>query len=341
MVSTVDILENTVKKLGELTEDGLVLTRLSKTHSTRGSGSQVQELSEEQKKWAWDDDTLPDKKGAEKHLKLTLNWVLRMVGTLVEEVKGLKMEVASLKTKEEEHKVREEEMVVKVEKVEVVEKKAESLETENDDLRQRSMKGNLIISSPSSATKASLFVRGKKDVQKNGVTVTRNETDVEMVTKLIKKKTGVQFEEREVEACHALGRSNQKEQEPTTWIIRINNLKPDSNFEILVAGMKTGRTVTSSSTTNFTDENVFLNHQITPKRSKFLKEEVKVAHRNKGIEKYLVDERGNIRVKRKKGGREDRGDRYKYYTVTNKKELNHIIDENFDYFKKNNTNNNY
>ena len=316
MVSTVDLLENTVEKLGELTEDGFVLTRLSKTHSTRGSGSQ--ELSEEQKKWAWDDDTVQGKKGEEKHLKLTLNWALRMVGILVEEVKGLKMEVSSLKTKE----------VAKAEKVEKVEKKTETLEAENDDLRQRSMKGNLIISSPSSATQKSLFVRMNKDF--NGVT--RKETDVEMVTRVIKKKSGVQFEEREVEACHALGRSNQAE--PTTWIIRINNLKPDSNFDILAAGMKTGRTVTNSGTTNFTDDNVFLNHQITPKRSKFLKEEVKVAYRNKGIEKYMVDERGNVRVKRRKGGREDRGDRFKYYTVTNKKELNFVINENFEQFNR-------
>ena len=127
------------------------------------------------------------------------------------------------------------------------------------------------------------------------------ESDVTMVTKVIKEKTGVEFLPEEVAACHPLGRATK---EPTTWIIRVQNREPNSNFDILSAGMKTGRHPTLN--TSFTGANVYLNHQITPKRSKFLKDVVKVAHRGFKIGKYMVDERGNIRVKKEKGARRTR-----------------------------------
>ena len=65
---------------------------------------------------------------------------------------------------------------------------------------------------------------------------------------------------------------------------------------------------------------VYLNHQITPKRSQFLKDVVKVAHRADRIGKYMVDERGNIRVKKVRGGKDDKGDQFRYFTVINKAE---------------------
>ena len=60
--------------------------------------------------------------------------------------------------------------------------------------------------------------------------------------------------------------------------------------------MKTGRHPTTN--TSFTKANLFLNHKITTKRSKFLKDMVKVAHRAFKMGKYMVDERGSIRVKK-------------------------------------------
>ena len=61
---------------------------------------------------------------------------------------------------------------------------------------------------------------------------------------------------------------------------------------------------------------------------------VKVAHRAFNIGKYMVDERGSIRVKKERGGKEDIGDRFRYYTVTNKEELEKVINCEFDYKKK-------
>jgi hypothetical protein len=201
-------------------------------------------------------------------------------------------------------------------------KEVESLKDQCDAQKQKSMEGNLIVSSP--ATKGSLFV--KQNIP-NG---SRLENDVEMVTRVINQKSNVMFREEEVQACHPISRG-QGGQEPTTWIIRVSNLRPNSNWALLCAGMKTGKLPGGSS---FTQANVFLNHQLTPRRSKFLQEEVKVAHKASKIGKYAVDERGNIRVKLQKGSKDDKGNQFKYFTVKNQEELTKLIERDFDYFNQ-------
>ena len=212
-----------------------------------------------------------------------------------------------------------------------VEEKIESLAIENDELRQRSMKGNLIVSSPQSDTQDTLFKR--LQVEEGGSI--KQESDVAMVTRVIQEKTGVKLHPDEVAACHPLGRATR---DPTTWIIRVHNRKPNSNYDILSASMKTGRHPVTN--TSFTRANVFLNHQITPKRSKFLKSVVKVAHRADNKGKYMVDEKGCIRVKKVRGKKEDRGDQFRYFTINNKDELEQVINSDFEYFKNKQTNNN-
>jgi hypothetical protein len=265
----------------------------------------------------WGETLLVDQtKGSEEQTAVAINWLLKICSALVDKVNDLSDKEEMVKTQVEKQEKQ-------------VEKKVESLEAECDAQRQKSMQGNLIVSSPS-GPKATEFVR--RDVTVGGVQ--RKEKDVEMVTRVIKEKSAVEFKESEVQACHPLGRGKDGK-EPTTWIIRISNLRPKSNWDTLCAGMKTGKVTTDGTTfTNFTDTNVYLNHQITPKRSKFLQEEVKVAHKNKKIGKYMVDERGQIRVKKEKGTREDRGDQFKFYTVANKEELQKVIDSNFAYFAK-------
>ena len=256
---------------------------------------------------------------------IAINWLVVLCEQLVDKVNELTSREEEVKKVQTEAKAMEERLEQKVEE------KVESLAIENDKLRQRSMKGNLIVSSPKSDIMDTLFKR--KEVEEAGSI--KKESDVTMVTKVIKEKTGVEFLPEEVAACHPLGRATK---EPTTWIIRVQNRKPNSNFDILSAGMKTGRHPTLN--TSFTGANVYLNNQITPKRSKCLKDVVKVAHRAFKIGKYMVDERGNIRVKKEKGGKEDKGDRFRYYTVTNKEELEKVINSEFDYFNNKQTNTN-
>ena len=71
-----------------------------------------------------------------------------------------------------------------------VEEKVESLAIKNGDLRQRSMKGNLITSSPKSDITDTL-IKGS----------IKMEFDVAKVTRVIKEKTGVEFLPEEVAAC--------------------------------------------------------------------------------------------------------------------------------------------
>lgn len=258
-------------------------------------------------------------KGEVQRMGTAINWLCKLCETLVDKVNELSIQGKEVVAKEEKL---EKEVEAKVEKVELA----------HDELQQRSMKGNIIVSSPSNGSKQTLFVREK--VREGGVT--RNESDVAMVSRAIRRKSLVGFEPGEVEECHPLGPKPGDGQEPTTWVIRIGNRKPGSHYATLCAGMKTGYNSTAQS--NFSKDNLYLNHQITPRKAKFLKDVVKVAFSEKKIGKYLVDERGQIRIKKVRGSKEQRGDQYNYWTVTSKEEVERVISSDFNFFKSNKKN---
>ena len=132
--------------------------------------------------------------------------------------------------------------VSKVEdEVKKVEKEVARVEVETDEARQRGMKGNLIITSST---------RDNKEVEKEGVM--KKEDNLDMILRVVKEKTGVNFKPSEVAACHPLGRrqeaaggaqggQEQVRKHPHSWILRIWDRKPGSNWEILKTGMKYGK----------------------------------------------------------------------------------------------------
>ena len=126
-----------------------------------------------------------------------------------------------------------------------------------------------------------------------------------MVLRLIEEKTGIKFPPSEVVACHPFGKKDK-----TTYILRVINRKPGSNWEALTSAMMTGEKVQK-------EVNVFLNYQLTPTRSALAKE-VRTAKQEKKIDKYSVDRNGRIKVKPKTG--EDR----RFKEVKSKSDLDRL-----------------
>ena len=125
-----------------------------------------------------------------------------------------------------------------------------------DEIQQRSMKGNLIISSPNTRGKDSLMVRREKRIGNDLI----KENDAELMVRLVKEKTGVELLLSDISACHALSKQGAN----TTYILRVTNRKPGSAWEVLSAGLLTGKN--SANGEYFTDANVFINFQLTRRR---------------------------------------------------------------------------
>ena len=223
-----------------------------------------------------DDLSLDAEEKTEKNSTVVVNWLIKLVDKLwikvAEQAEMIKFNFNRAEAKEEE--------VIKL-KEEVVE-----LRNYCDEVQQRSMKGNIIISSPNLGNgRASLM---KQLTVEGG---TRLETVTEMCCRLILKKTGVTVPDADISACHVLGRHGAD----ATYIMRIHNRKPNSAWEVLSAGMLTGK---NKQTRNYFDKdvNVFLNFQLTTARAKLL-EEVKKERKSKRITSYGVDQNGKVTVR--------------------------------------------
>ena len=111
-----------------------------------------------------------------------------------------------------------------------------------------------------------------------------------MCCRLIKLKTGVEVPLSDITACHSLGNRGTD----TSYLIKFGNRKIGSAWDILAAGMLTGRN--NSTKENFTDANVFLNFQLTKKKSE-LSKLVRLSKSERKIMKYGTDQNGRITVK--------------------------------------------
>ena len=150
------------------------------------------------------------------------------------------------------------------------------------------MKGNIIISSPQRQGKPSLMVPRQKPQNQIGRVEMENATD--MCLRLIAEKTGVEFHITDVSACHKLRGAGVD----ASYIVRIHNRRPGSAWEVLSAGLLTGKNFHTGK--HFTDKNIFINFQLTKKRGSLAKEvrDAKVAG---SIIKYGTDQNGKITVR--------------------------------------------
>ena len=111
-----------------------------------------------------------------------------------------------------------------------------------------------------------------------------------MCCRLIKLKSGVEVPLSDITACHSLGNRGTD----TSYLIKFGNRKIGSAWDILAAGMLTGRN--NDTKEAFTDANVFLNLQLSKKKAQ-LSKLVRVAKSEKKIIKYGTDQNGRITVR--------------------------------------------
>ena len=161
-----------------------------------------------------------------------------------------------------------------------------AIEKEYDEVRQRSMKGNLIVSSPARTTTGGHTIPSlaKHEMFWDRFGNWRCETDMEMIQRLIEMKTGVWVSDRDIIACHPLGR-----RERNSFIIRINNRSPLSSWDMITRGMM-------SAENNFSKDNIFINFQLTKRRGDLAKE-VRKAKKDGVIKSYEIDMNGRIFVR--------------------------------------------
>ena len=223
-----------------------------------------------------------DPKNADNNIVVAVNWLVKFVKTIITKVNE-HAELLKFTQKFTETKANQEDL-------DSIKARCDTLEKENDEVRQRSLKGNLIISSPTTNNKQSLF---KPISITDPITrATRLEDQTELCCRLILLKTGVTIPLTDITACHPLS----KKDASTSYIIRISNRKPGSAWDTLAAGILTGRNKDTNS--NFTNDNVYINFQLTKQRS-LLGKAVRQAKFDKKLLKYWIDQNGKITVKLK------------------------------------------
>ena len=169
---------------------------------------------------------------------------------------------------------------------EAFDKKCDVLDKKYDEVRQRGLKGNLIISSPARTTMRGhnipTLVQHRMFEDRYGSW--RSETVMEMVQRLVEVKTGIWIDERDITACHPLGR-----REKNTFIICISNRSPLSSWDMITRGMMTADN-------NFSLDNVFINFQLTKRRGEICRE-VRNAKKANIVKNYEIDANGRIFAK--------------------------------------------
>ena len=220
-----------------------------------------------------DDLSLVVEENSEKNSTVVVNWLIKLVDKLwvkvAEQAEMIKINFNRAEAKEGE--------VAKL-KEEVVE-----LRKYCDEVQQRSMKGNLIISSLTTQQKKSLL--NLEAGVLNGDHVREDATA--LCIRLIKLKTGIEVPPSDISACHML----KKQGNESPFIIRFHNMKPGSAWERLTAGLMTGKADGRS----FSDANVYINYQVTQSRGELLKH-CRQARKDGSIRKYSTDQNGNISV---------------------------------------------
>ena len=165
--------------------------------------------------------------------------------------------------------------------------KIDDLQLQNNDLQQKSLKGNIIISSPHSNERPSLLKA--ETITDPATKEQRKESPLEMCSRLIRQKTGVIVPKNDVSACHALSARG------TSFLVKFSNRNQGSAWDTIATGMLTGKNNVSKQ--NFDrNSNIFINFQLNKYNNDLLKS-VKLAKTNNKIRKYGIDQNARISVK--------------------------------------------
>ena len=154
-----------------------------------------------------------------------------------------------------------------------VEQQFREQEDDLDDMRQRSMKGNLLLSS-TKEHEAAMF-------PKEEVLEAKGENVMDLARDLVKRKFKVDIPEEDLGTVHYL---------PKGLIIRFLNQRPGSAWSKLTNAIKSGNKEGDQ------ELPIFANFQLTRKRSTILFH-LRVLKREKKIAKFYSDENGAISLR--------------------------------------------
>ena len=161
------------------------------------------------------------------------------------------------------------------------EKRLRFQEDEMDEIRQRSYKGNIIVSSIPNKSKGKVsLLKSDEQLRSEGLTMQAH------IRSLLFDKYQIQLPEEDIQACHRLPKGS--------VILRIWNRKEGSAWESLIGKIK------SPENSEF---NVYFNFHLTNKRSAILYE-CRMLKKNGKIDKYFTDENGSIKIKVKPTSRD-------------------------------------
>ena len=118
----------------------------------------------------------------------------------------------------------------------------------------------------------------------------RLEKPQETCVRALKKNTGIKVPLEDISACHSLNTRGSN----TTYTVMITNRKPGSAWDILAAGMLTGKHKITKAF--FTDDNLYINFQTTKQKGELAKV-VRDARKARKIIKYGMDQNARITVK--------------------------------------------
>ena len=162
---------------------------------------------------------------------------------------------------------------------------------ELDECRQRTLKGNLIITSQALPAKNKVcLLKTEQQLQQEGKSLTDHIID------LVKEKFNVDLPPEDIQVCHRLP-SN-------AVLLRIWNRKSGSAWGQMLDGIKTGFNI---------GINVFFNFQLTKRRSGLLYK-LRQLRKSGEIEKYYSDESGQLTVMVKKKEEHGKKDKITYYS---------------------------
>ena len=166
--------------------------------------------------------------------------------------------------------------------VEKLQERIRAQEDETDEVRQRSLKGNLILSSPQNADK------NLHTLLKSDETLAAERTSLtDHVLDLINTKYGVRIPKSDLQALHRLPNSS--------IVIRVWNRTEGSAWSVLINRIKMGGKKEMKSM------NVFLSFHLTRRRSELVKE-LKKQKRLQNVYKFYTDENGAITFRDRQDG---------------------------------------
>ena len=149
-----------------------------------------------------------------------------------------------------------------------------------DEIHQRGMKGNLMISSPTNGGKTSL-IKSPEELEAAGVSVTDH------VRELIKAKYDVELPAEDIQACHHVPswpKGRRGKPEYRSIVLRIWNRRAGSAWSVLIGKIMSGGNRAT---------NVYANFQLTKRRSDLVYNLRKLKEAKK-ISKFYTNENGQV-----------------------------------------------